>query len=289
MVKVLVIGADGQLGKCLSSICERLDGMVLFTSRKDLDITDRDSIKNNIENFQPTHIVNCAAYTAVDKAEEEEKLAFDINEKGVKNIILESESLQSKIIHISTDYVFDGDAKSPYKETDKINPQSVYGRSKAAGEAQLATLASDRSIIIRTSWLYSEFGHNFLKTMLRLGAERDSLNVVDDQKGIPTYAKDLAAAIIKLINLNPSLGKQPLLLHFSNSGESNWFEFAREIMHLSHKECEIMPIPTSSFPTAAKRPAYSVLDCSKFEDLLAYRFRPWQAAVKECIDTINKP
>lgn len=288
MANVLVIGADGQLGRCLSSVCDKINGLVLFTNRHDLDICDRLSIRNVLSEFKADYIINCAAYTAVDKAEEEEQKAFEINETGVKNIILESEFLQSKIIHISTDYVFNGNAKTPYKVNDELDPQSVYGRSKAAGEAALFEKAANRSIIIRTSWLYSEFGHNFLKTMLRLGTEKDSLNVVDDQIGIPTYAGDLANAIVNLISLDLVLNADPLVLHFSNSGSSNWFEFAKEIMKIEGLDCIINPIPSTSYPTPAKRPFYSVLDCSKFEKLIGYNFRPWQVALADCINTINK-
>ena len=167
MAKILVIGADGQLGKSLSSVCDKVDGFVYFTTRKDLDISNPESIRNALKTFEADYIINCAAYTAVDKAEKEESKAFEINHQAVINIIKESEHLNSKIIHISTDYVFNGDATIAYKETDKIDPQSVYGLSKAEGENALIKMAGDRSIIIRTSWLYSEFGHNFLKTMLR--------------------------------------------------------------------------------------------------------------------------
>jgi dTDP-4-dehydrorhamnose reductase len=164
----------------------------------------------------------------------------------------------------------------------------VYGRSKAMGEQALTELAPSRSIIIRTSWLYSEFGHNFLNTMLRLGAEKESLNVVNDQIGIPTYAKDLAQAIIDLIQLNIEIKKENRLLHFSNSTESSWFEFAEEIMKIAKLNCKIYPIPTSAYPTPAKRPSYSVLDSSVFEELVGYTFRPWKEALADCLSTFKK-
>jgi dTDP-4-dehydrorhamnose reductase len=241
-----------------------------------------------IASLKPEYIINCAAYTAVDKAEEEEELAFKVNRDGVKNLIEASEANQCKIIHISTDYVFNGNASTPYKVNDAIDPQSVYGRSKAMGEQALTELAPSRSIIIRTSWLYSEFGHNFLNTMLRLGAEKESLNVVNDQIGIPTYAKDLAQAIIDLIQLNIEIKKENRLLHFSNSKESSWFEFAEEIMKIAKLNCKIYPIPTSAYPTPAKRPSYSVLDSSRFEDLVGYSFRPWKEALADCLSTLKK-
>jgi dTDP-4-dehydrorhamnose reductase len=288
MHNILVTGADGQLANSLSRVCENIDGLVYFATRKDLDLLNPSSIEKMLSSLKPEYIINCAAYTAVDKAEAEEELAFQVNRDGVVNLIKASEAYQSKIIHISTDYVFNGEAKKPYKVNDVPDPRSVYGRSKAAGEKALNEFAPNRSIIIRTSWLYSEFGHNFLKTMLRLGAERTSLNVVQDQIGIPTYAKDLADAIVSLIKLNIEITKDNRILHFSNANESSWFEFAKEIMKLAELDCKINPITTSAYPTAAKRPAYSVLDTSRFENLVAYSFRPWKEALADCISTLKK-
>lgn len=288
MVKILVIGADGQLGKSLSSVCDKVDGFVYFTTRKDLDISNPESIRNALKAFEADYIVNCAAYTAVDKAEEEESKAFEINHQAVINIIKESEHLNSKIIHISTDYVFNGDATIAYKETDQIDPQSVYGLSKAEGENALIKMAGDRSIIIRTSWLYSEYGHNFLKTMLRLGAEKETLNVVSDQIGTPTYARDLAKAIFDIIASDISFSSPNTILHFSNKGASNWYEFANEIMKMADLDCIVNPIPTSAYPTAAKRPTFSILDSTKIERLLDFQIRPWKEALKECISIIKK-
>lgn len=288
MANILVIGADGQLGKSLSNVCDSMEGLFYFTTRKDLDISNPESISKALALFKADYIINCAAYTAVDKAEEEEEKAFEINHNAVVNIIKESEHLKSKIIHISTDYVFNGNASFPYKESDEIDPQSVYGRSKAAGEIALIEQADDRSIIIRTSWLYSEFGHNFLKTMLRLGAEKEELNVVSDQIGVPTYAKDLANAILRIIDSNISFTSPNTILHFSNKGESNWFEFASEIMNMANLECNIHPIKTSAYPTPAKRPSFSILDSHKIENLLNFQIRPWKDALAECISTIKK-
>jgi dTDP-4-dehydrorhamnose reductase len=287
MATILVIGSEGQLGRSLSLLSDHIEGLVLFTSRKDLDLLDQESIAAVLKNFKADYIINCAAYTAVDKAEEEVEMAFNVNERGLKNLISASEELQSKIIHVSTDYVFDGNGKRPYKVSDPIDPQSVYGKSKAAGEKALADLAPHRSIIIRTSWLYSEFGHNFLKTMLRLGAEKKSIQVVNDQIGSPTYAKDLALAIIDLIKSKPQLSIKPLFLHFSNKGESNWYEFAKEIMKEAQLPCEVIAIPSSAYPTPAKRPSYSVLDISVFESILPYEIRTWQEALKDCINIIK--
>ena len=287
MNKVLITGADGQLGRSLKKYCHQNNDHFLFTNSKELDLCDPLSIRNVLNSFRPDYIINCAAYTAVDKAEEDKTKAFQVNRDGVINLIKESSSLESRIIHISTDYVFSGNANRPYKEDDELDPQSVYGHSKAEGEKALIDLASTRSIIIRTSWLYSEFGHNFLKTMLRLGAEKDSINVVNDQFGTPTYASDLAKAILMIINKNLDFGKQTNLLHFSNSGLTNWYEFAKAIMKFSHLDCKVNPIPTSSYPTAAKRPVYSELNCQKIEGLLNFKIRDWKTALKECLFEIN--
>jgi dTDP-4-dehydrorhamnose reductase len=287
MTKVLITGADGQLGRSLRKCSHQNKDHFLFTNSKELDICDPLSIRTVLKSFKPDYIINCAAYTAVDKAEEDRIKAFQINRDGVINLINESSSLKSKIIHISTDYVFNGNAKHPYKEDDELDPRSVYGHSKAEGEKALIELAASRSIIIRTSWLYSEFGHNFLKTMLRLGAEKESINVVNDQFGSPSYASDLANAILMIIDKNITFGKHSNLLHFSNSGLTNWYEFATAIMKFSHLNCKIKPIPTSSYPTAAKRPVYSELNCQKIEGLLNYKIRDWKMALKECLFEIN--
>lgn len=287
-MKVLVTGADGQLGKSIASISENFEGMLFFTSRKDLDICDPESIRSTIETYKPDYIVNCAAYTAVDKAENEEELATQINRDAVINLIKESEADKTKIIHISTDYVFNGNNDIPYIENDKIDPQSVYGKTKAAGEKALSELASDRSIVIRTSWLYSEFGHNFLKTMIRLGKERSELNVVSDQKGIPTYTKDLAKAIFTIIEQNPEISDTNRILHFSNKEESNWSEFAKEIMKLEKLDCKINEISTAEFPTPAQRPAYSVLSTKRIETEFGIIIRHWKTALKECVERLNK-
>ncbi len=288
MIKVLVTGANGQLGQSLASLSKKFDGILIFADRNDLDINDRGSIKSSLLTNKPDYIINCAAYTAVDNAEKDKEEAFKINKDGLINLIEESEELQCRIIHISTDYVFDGKHSIPYREDDIINPQSVYGHSKADGEKALLAFAPSRSIIIRTSWLYSEFGHNFLKTMLRLGKEKGSLNVVNDQLGIPTYTHDLANAILQLISTNIHIDSEKNIFHFSNSGESNWYEFAKEIMRVAELNCQIHPIPTSSFPTLAQRPKFSILNSEKIENLLNIKIRPWQDALRECIDTIKK-
>ena len=281
-MKVLVTGADGQLGRSLSSISENFAGAMLFVGRKEMDICNAASIRSNIESFKPDYI------TAVDKAENEKDLALEINRDALINIIKETESIHSKIIHISTDYVFNGENEVPYAETDTIDPRSVYGKTKAEGEKALLAMAKDRCMIIRTSWLYSEFGHNFLKTMLRLGQEKQRLNVVSDQIGIPTYTRDLAKVILKIIALDLEITSGNQILHFSNSGESNWYEFAKEIMEVANLNCEINAISTSEYPTPAKRPKYSVLSTDRIEKELGIEIRHWKIALRECFERLKK-
>ena len=260
-MRVLLIGANSQLGRC---ILDRVpaEWSVISTTSKELDITDSIQISHMIERHQPETIINTAAYTAVDNAENDEAQAFLVNAKGVKNIALACEAAHIRLVHISTDYVFDGTADKPYQTTDMPNPLSVYGRSKLAGEL-LALAHSSQSQIIRTSWLYSEYGHNFVKTMIRLADEgREALNVVNDQIGSPTYAGNLAQAIIELLY-------QPIsarLLHYSDSDIMSWYEFAKDIFayreHQGLSYCQVKPVPSTEYPTPVKRPAYSVLQSS---------------------------
>jgi len=198
-LKILVTGANGQLGSCLSNLADTTEWNWVFATRDDFDLTDFSEVHSFIKTTRADIIVNTAAYTQVDDAEKEKELAFKVNQQGVDNLVNSVEDFQTKIIHISTDYVFDGQGSNPYEESEMANPQSIYGLSKAAGENILLVKLKDRSYIIRTSWLYSEYGHNFVKTMLRLGSERKELSVVDDQMGMPTYAGDLAKGIIRII------------------------------------------------------------------------------------------
>ena len=260
-MRVLLIGANSQLGRC---ILDRVpaEWSVISTTSKELDITDSIQISHMIERHQPETIINTAAYTAVDNAESDEPQAFLVNAKGVKNIALACEAAHIRLVHISTDYVFDGTADKPYQTTDMPNPLSVYGRSKLAGEL-LALAHSSQSQIIRTSWLYSEYGHNFVKTMIRLADEgREALNVVNDQIGSPTYAGNLAQAIIELLY-------QPIsarLLHYSDSDIMSWYEFAKDIFayreHQGLSYCQVKPVASTEYPTSVRRPAYSVLQSS---------------------------
>ena len=286
-LKILVTGANGQLGRCLSDLAKTTDWNWIFTTRQHFDLTDSSAVNTFIKAIQPDIIVNTAAYTQVDQAEKENELAFDVNKKGVENLVKSVEDSQTKIIHISTDYVFEGQGSNPYTESNPVNPQSVYGLSKAAGEKALLGKISNRVYIIRTSWLYSEYGNNFVKTMLRLGSERKEINVVDDQMGKPTYANDLALGIIRMIEKTESENAPAGIYHFANKNTTTWFNFAAEIMKLSDLECVVNPIPTSQFPTLAKRPVFSALNTDKFESNFNFVIRDWEDALQECIDRIN--
>lgn len=274
---ILVTGANGQLGRCLTELLPlehvKLTDVVATTEDNRtidaLDITDLEAVRAYVSDNNIDCIVNCAAYTAVDKAEDELELAQKINVEGPKNIAL---SGVQTVIHVSTDYVFDGTAYKPLTPNDKTNPISVYGKTKLEGEQQLLASAKGNAIIIRTSWLYSIYGNNFVKTMQKLGKERAELNVVADQVGTPTLANDLARAIVTIINKLQANQKQnnttfiKEVYHFSNEGVCSWYDFARAIMKLSNLSCKVNPIPTESYPTKATRPYYSVLDKSKIKN-----------------------
>lgn len=286
-MKILVTGANGQLGRCLSDLAETTDLDWIFATRQQFDLTNSSAVKAFINANQPDIIINTAAYTQVDQAEKESELAFEVNQQGIENLVNAVEDNQARIIHISTDYVFDGQGSIPFAENDPVNPQSVYGQSKAAGEKILLDKLSERSYIIRTSWLYSEYGHNFVKTMLRLGSERKEINVVDDQMGMPTYAGDLSQGIILMIEKIKSGNAPNGIYHFANKNITSWFYFATEIMKLAGLECVVQPIPTSQFPTLAKRPVFSALNTDKFESIFTFVIRSWEDALQECIDRIK--
>ena len=260
-MKILLIGAGSQLGRC---ILDRVptDWSMILTTSSELDITEFDQVITTIKRYLPDAIVNTAAYTMVDNAESDESQAFLVNAVGVKHLALACESENVRLVHISTDYVFDGTADQPYQTTDTPNPISVYGRSKLAGEL-LALAHCSYSQIIRTSWLYSEYGHNFVKTMIRLAEEgREELNVVNDQIGCPTYAGNLAQAIIQLLH-HPITNR---LLHYSDNEIMSWYEFAQDIFTYRHYQglsyCQVNPVVSKEYPTPVKRPAYSVLQSS---------------------------
>lgn len=284
-MKVLVTGADGQLGRELRHVLEQdIPGMTVYTDINELDITDAKAVERFVTDNDITHIVNCAAYTAVDKAEEEEAKCLKINFEAVKNIANAAYNAGAKVIHISTDYVFDGTSYRPYKESDKVNPMSQYGTSKRKGETVLMALCTD-AIVVRTSWLYSPYGNNFVKTMLRKGQETGKLRVVSDQVGTPTYAEDLAKAISTMLR---SRQWTPGTYHFSNEGVCSWYDFAKAIFRLADmRECIVEPIPTEDYPTPARRPAYSVLDKTRIKRTFDIAIPHWEESLTKCIERIR--
>ena len=268
-MKILVLGCKGQLGRCLNDQLINTELEVIYTSREQIDIADFEVTKSKILEFSPDIIINAAAYTAVDKAEENHETADLINHLAVKNISNICKQLGCWLIHVSTDYVFDGNSNVPYKEDDETNPQGAYGETKLKGE--LAIQASGcMHIIIRTAWVFSEYGNNFLKTMIRLGTECDELSIVGDQIGCPTYAQDIAKSIVETASQLNSR-KDNGIYHYCGDQPCSWYEFANAIFDQAMANNLKIPnivnsVETSAYPTAAKRPAYSVLDCSKIEN-----------------------
>jgi dTDP-4-dehydrorhamnose reductase len=279
---ILVTGAGGQLGKELQKIAPSFPGYHFLFTRSDLPIEDPEVVRNYFEEQQIDVCINCAAYTAVDKAESEPELACMVNAEGVSNLARICAQHKAVFIHISTDYVFDGSSDTPYTEQHSISPVNIYGASKLKGE-DLALHIYPASIIIRTSWLYSSFGFNFVKTMIRLMSERQSLNVVDDQFGCPTYAADLAEVIMKIIAKPEFPGG---IVNYANEGVTNWYQFALEIKERAGKSCSINPVPSTKYPTAAKRPGYSVLDTTKIRGLLDLNIPNWKESLHKCLAVI---
>tara|TARA_R110002012_G_scaffold283090_2_gene473174 strand:- start:121560 stop:122420 length:861 start_codon:yes stop_codon:yes gene_type:complete len=279
---VLVTGSNGQLGKAISAFSDTKNSESInftFTTRTSLDISNQEQLETYFQSNNFQYCINCAAYTAVDKAEEEKEQAFLINATAVKNLAEACDKYGVTLIHISTDFVFDGFKREPYLETDKPNPINVYGTSKLQGERYIQQTLNNY-FIIRTSWLYSEFGNNFVKTMLRLGAEKDEISVVNDQIGSPTYAKDLAEVVLEIIK---SKNKQFGLYHYCNQGILSWFEFAKAIFSFTKNEIEVKPIPTSDYPTPAKRPQYSVLSSSKMFHNLKLKEKSVLSSLEICL------
>lgn len=282
---ILITGANGQLGSELRQLEDRYPAFnFVFLSRADLPLNNFEMIRSSFKAYKPAFCINCAAYTAVDKAETERDLAFQVNAEAVGILAAVCKEQDCQFVHISTDYVFDGTATTPYTPADATNPQSVYGASKLAGEQQAMELNPD-SIIIRTSWVYSAFGKNFVKTMLRLMAERTEIGVVNDQLGSPTYAADLAETIMQIV----ASGKwHPGIYHFSNKGIISWYELAVAIRDSIGSNCKVNPIPTSAYPTPARRPAYSVMDSSLLTERYGITPQPWQERLKACLQQIEK-
>ena len=282
LLTILVTGANSQLGNELQVIAPQFPYyQFLFVTKEELNITDFNSIIKYFKGHSIDYCINCAAYTAVDKAETENDLAYLINADAVAILAKICSKNNTQLIHISTDYVFDGTANKPYKETDKTCPVSVYGQSKLQGE-DLAIQHSPSTIIIRTAWLYSSFNNNFVKTMLRLMQEKDSINVVNDQLGSPTYAADLALAIMQMIKTKKSK-ENPGIYHYTNGGTTNWYQFAVTIKNLTGSNCIVNPITTAQYPTAAKRPAYSVLDTAKIAATFSVAIPDWKDSLEKCL------
>ncbi len=285
---ILVTGANGQLGKEMQVIAASFPLYnFVFVTKEDLPIDDMDAVKKYFNAHKIDVCVNCAAYTAVDKAETETEKAFQVNAVAVGNLAAACAPQQALFIHISTDYVFDGTAATPYKEDHTVHPVNAYGASKLKGE-ELALQNNPASIIIRTSWVYSSFGNNFVKTMLRLMSERESINVVDDQVGCPTYAADLAAAIIKIVDQSSAGEINSGIYNFSNKGVINWYQFATAIKELSGSHCTVNPIPASLYPTPAKRPNYSVLDTTKIQQTFNVVIPEWKDSLEKCLKLFGK-
>lgn len=282
---ILVTGAGGQLGHALrATLGER---PALYRSSAELDITDVEACRRFVAEQGISVILNAAAYTKVDKAESEHELAFAVNRDGAKNLAMAAQETGARLVHVSTDYVFDGRADRPYVETDKPNPQTVYGRSKLAGEDAVLEHAP-RAVVVRTGWVYSAYGTNFLKTMLRLGAERENLGVVNDQTGTPTLADQLAADMVRIAD--QCVGHDEIMggvFHYAGEGHATWFEFASSIMKEAGLNCEIKGIGTADYPTAAVRPVYSVLDKTKVKSHFGLQINQWQDDLTACLSALK--
>ena len=279
---ILVTGANGQLGSEMQVITIAYPNYnFLFVTKDKLSIDDEEAVKQYFLDHKIDYCVNCAAYTAVDKAETEVEKALSINGTAVGNLAAICKLNNTQFIHVSTDYVFDGTATSPYKEDNPVSPVNSYGATKLKGE-ELALQNNPASIIIRTSWVYSSFGNNFVKTMLRLMKEREEISVVSDQVGCPTYAADLAAAIMQII-ISKNTEEQAGIYNYSNAGAINWHQFAIAIKELSDSKCLVNPIPSSQYPTPAKRPAYSVLDTSKIQKNFNIQIPEWKDSLQKCL------
>ena len=285
MQNILVTGSKGQLGNEMQLISRKYpDFQYFFTDVDELDITDKEQFAQFVVENKINFVVNCAAYTAVDKAEDDEKTANLINRDAVKNIAEVAAVNNVKVIHISTDYVFDGTNHVPYTEDMPVSPTSIYGKSKLAGEQVLVEFCS-QFVIVRTSWLYSTFGNNFVKTMLKLGRERDSLNVIFDQIGTPTYAADLAEAIMKIISSENSVSG---IYHFSNEGVCSWYDFTKTIHRLAGIDCKVNPIETKDYPVRTPRPFYSVLNKTKIKSVYRFEIPHWEESLVKCLTALMR-
>ena len=288
-MRVLITGSNGQLGSEIKELAANYKKIDFFCEDlPDLDICNFNLLKSFIIDNKINAVINCAAYTAVDKAEEDEIIAKKVNLEGVLNLVNALQTVNGKLIHISTDYVFNGDHFLPYKESDSVSPIGVYGKTKREGELAVINSTLD-SIVIRTSWLYSSYGNNFVKTMLRLGKENESLGVIFDQVGTPTYARDLAKTCLEILMWENSvnISNNGNLYHYSNEGVASWYDFAISIMELGGANCKVNPIQTKDYLTLAKRPQYSVLNKSKIKTDFKIEIPYWRDSLKDCIEKIK--
>ena len=283
---VLVTGSSGQVGNEIKAISSDYSYNFFFTDRNNIDITSKDSIKEFCQTNSINVIINCAAYTAVDKAESDEINADLVNRKAVKKLSIVAKELNIKLIHISTDYVFDGKNFKPYCEEFQTNPQSIYGKTKLDGENEMRDINPKNSIIIRTSWIYSYYGNNFVKTMLRLGKEKEELGVIFDQIGTPTYAKDLAKIILDIV---PQIDNQKVeIYNYSNEGVLSWYDFAKEIMKMAKLNCKVKAIETYQYPTPAKRPHFSLLNKNKIKSTFNIEIPYWKDGLDDCLRRLGE-
>jgi len=284
---ILITGSNGQVGSEIRAIAPAYPQFkFLFTDRSTLPVENNDALEKYFSNNQISFCINCAAYTAVDIAETEKENAFLINATAAANLALICKRFDTGFIHLSTDYVFDGTATQPMDENHPTHPIGVYGASKLKGE-EMVLQNNPEAFILRTSWVYSSYGNNFVKTMLRLMNERDSINVVNDQLGSPTYAADLAAVIMKIINRWESIKSGNRIFNYSNTGIISWFDFAVEIKKITGSECSVNPIPTSKYPTLAKRPLYSVLDTAKLKAVFDIEIPSWKESLIKCLHLLS--
>ena len=285
-MNILVTGANGQLGRAMQRLGAVSPNNYLFTDVAELDITDQEAVRRCVADNRIEAIVNCAAYTNVERAEEDEATADRLNRAAVGNLARAAAEADALLVHVSTDYVFDGCASTPYTEEAPTAPRSAYGRTKLAGE-EAVRASGCRHLILRTAWLYSEYGNNFLKTMLRLTAERETLNVVFDQIGTPTYAGDLALAIFSILEGGLDRGREGTY-HFSDEGVCSWYDFAVEIARaVGHDRCRISPCRTADYPTKAVRPAYSVLDKGKLKRTFGIEIPQWRESMFYCLKRLQ--
>ena len=287
-MRVLITGSNGQLGSEIRELAanyKKLD--FIFKDLPELDIYNIDALEKFIINHKINAVINCAAYTAVDMAEDNVEIAKKVNSIGVSNIINILEKVDGKLIHISTDYVFNGNHFMPYNESDSVSPIGVYGETKREGELAVINSVLD-AIVIRTSWLYSSYGNNFVKTILRLAKQKEELSVIFDQIGTPTYARDLAKTCLEILcgGISVNISKNGNLYHYSNEGVASWYDFAISIMKIGGKNCKVKPIQTKDYPTLAKRPQYSVLNKSKIKTDFKIEIPHWRDSLKDCIEKI---